>query len=286
MDGIEPEKKNKLISIVRWAFGALFLIICAGAFLETNYITSLLFILAAIVTIPPAATELEKKLNVHMSGIVRFFVVFIIITLAMAASPNAPTTTPTVNNSTGQIAAPPATVSGSDAVAVPSAPAQAATPTETPTPEVKPTPTETPTIEVKPTKTLADKEPDSNSITTDTPTPSKTSAPEVTSIETPTTEPTPTPRTAQIIAKWTGNGIKNTETFHVSSNEWIIAWDTRSGQYGDMNFIITVYNSDGSYKESAANVIGSSNDHTIIRGSGDYYLNINTAQPYTIQIEE
>jgi hypothetical protein len=53
-----------------------------------------------------------------------------------------------------------------------------------------------------------------------------------------------------------------------------------------MNFIITVYNADGSYKDTAANVISASNDHTVERGAGDYYLNINTAQPYTIQIEE
>jgi hypothetical protein len=52
-----------------------------------------------------------------------------------------------------------------------------------------------------------------------------------------------------------------------------------------MNFQIHVYNSDGSLKNVAANVIGESSDYSIIRGSGDYYLMINTAQPYEIKVE-
>jgi len=80
--------------------------------------------------------------------------------------------------------------------------------------------------------------------------------------------------------------IRTTETFHMPSNQWTITWNTNSGRCGDMNFIIEVYNADGSVKDTAANAIGASNDYTIERGAGDYYLNINTAQPYTIQIEE
>jgi len=52
-----------------------------------------------------------------------------------------------------------------------------------------------------------------------------------------------------------------------------------------MNFQIYVYNLDGSLKNVAANVIGESSDYSIIRGSGDYYLMINTAQPYEIKVE-
>jgi hypothetical protein len=88
----------------------------------------------------------------------------------------------------------------------------------------------------------------------------------------------------QVIAEWSGSAIKNTETFHITSDEWEIAWDTKPGEYGNMNFQIYVYNADGSLKDVAANVIGANNDHTIERGSGDYYLNINTAQPYKIEV--
>lgn len=109
--------------------------------------------------------------------------------------------------------------------------------------------------------------------------------PSVTSAEQTTLEPekevTPT-----VVASWEGESTKNTETFHISSNEWKIMWKTNPGQYGDMNFQIYVYNSNGSLKDVAANVIGESTDSTIMRGSGDYYLKINTAQPYAIEIQE
>ena len=88
-----------------------------------------------------------------------------------------------------------------------------------------------------------------------------------------------------IITSWSGNSIKNTETFHVSSDEWKISWNTKPGARGAMNFQIYIYNSDGSLKSVAANVIGQSSDHTIMRGSGDYHLSINTAQPYEITVE-
>ncbi|WP_410508414.1 hypothetical protein RSJ42_16925 [Methanosarcina hadiensis] len=90
---------------------------------------------------------------------------------------------------------------------------------------------------------------------------------------------------SDVITSWSGSSTKNTETFHIPSKEWKISWKTYPGQYGDMNFQIYVYNSDGSLKNVAANVIGENSDYSIIRGSGDYYLTINTAQPYEITVE-
>jgi hypothetical protein len=54
----------------------------------------------------------------------------------------------------------------------------------------------------------------------------------------PTATPTPTPPpvTWHEIARWEGKGIKNTETFHIPSHEWRITWDTKPGEYGEMNF--------------------------------------------------
>ncbi len=89
---------------------------------------------------------------------------------------------------------------------------------------------------------------------------------------------------SDIIASWSGSSTKNTETFHVPPGEWKITWDTQPGQYGDMNFQIFVYNSDGSLEGVAANVIGANRDYTMMRGAGDYYLMINTAQPYTVKV--
>ncbi len=88
-----------------------------------------------------------------------------------------------------------------------------------------------------------------------------------------------------VIANWTGSATKTTETFHVPSNEWRLSWDTKPGRSGAMNFQIYIYNSDGTLKSVAANVIGANSDNTVIHGAGDYYLMINTAQPYTITVE-
>lgn len=108
--------------------------------------------------------------------------------------------------------------------------------------------------------------------------------PAATQEETKNSEQAQTPREPVVIATWTGSAIKNTETFHVDEKEWAIEWDTQPGQYGDMNFQIYVYSADGTLKGVAANVIGANKDHTIMRGAGDYYLMINTAQPYTVNV--
>lgn len=101
------------------------------------------------------------------------------------------------------------------------------------------------------------------------------------------TQPTPVKAEPVVIATWEGESIKNTETFHVPSDEWKLSWDTKPGKLGDMNFIITVYKAGESQipVSVAANVIGANNDSTVIRGAGDYYLAINTAQPYKITVE-
>ena len=150
----------------------------------------------------------------------------------------------------------------------------APTPEPTLAPTAPPTTVPTPTSTAMPTPTLAP-----------TPKPTATRIP-----PTPTpTRPPPTPTVAKpvTIAQWSGSTIKNTETFNVPTQQWKIAWDTRPGEYGDMNFQIYVYNRDGSPHLSSyivANVIGANNDSTIMRGSGDFYLTINTAQPYDITV--
>ncbi len=88
------------------------------------------------------------------------------------------------------------------------------------------------------------------------------------------------------VIRFEGESIKDTETFKVSSNEWRINWSTKPGDMGEMNFQIYVYNADGDLESVAANIIGEGSDMSYIRGSGDYYLTINTAQPYTVIVEE
>jgi hypothetical protein len=83
-----------------------------------------------------------------------------------------------------------------------------------------------------------------------------------------------------------GDSTKNTQTFHISSNNWAISWATTPGKYGDMNFAIMIYDENGNLIDSAANIIGKGSDTTYMKGSGNYYLKIITGQPYKIRIEE
>lgn len=76
------------------------------------------------------------------------------------------------------------------------------------------------------------------------------------------------------IGKWSGQGIKGTETFTVPTHEWGLAWDVS----GDGFFSVTVHDADtGSMVGSAGNVIGNSSDFSVIRGAGERYLEINAA---------
>src|SRR5665647_3248476 len=109
MNGIEPEKKKN--TLIRWVFGVLFLLLSLGMF-SSSFIAGLLFLLAAVVSIPPAAKQLENKLNVRIPGVARFFVVFLLVVVAISATPS--TSAPVNNIET--IAAPPSTVSGSEAI--------------------------------------------------------------------------------------------------------------------------------------------------------------------------
>jgi hypothetical protein len=92
-------------------------------------------------------------------------------------------------------------------------------------------------------------------------------------------------KNSHVIDSWKGDYITNTTIFHVSSDEWKIKWITKPGGYGSVNFQIYVYKSDGSLKCVAANVIGKSSDYIILKGAGNYYLFVNTLQPYEITVE-
>lgn len=102
-------KKNTLI---RWIFGIFFLLSSAGSF-SSSFIAGLLFLLAAIISIPPTAAQIERKSNISIPGAARFFIVFILL---MAASTALPDDTTQVNNQevgTEAIAATPAEIPAS-----------------------------------------------------------------------------------------------------------------------------------------------------------------------------
>jgi hypothetical protein len=89
------------------------------------------------------------------------------------------------------------------------------------------------------------------------------------------------------VASWQGDGIKNTEAFTITKQTWYVMWATTPGKHGDMNFQIYVYREgSGELVGVAANVIGESRDYSVFRGTGQYYLTINSGQPYTVVVME
>lgn len=105
-----------------------------------------------------------------------------------------------------------------------------------------------------------------------------------TSTET-TTQPPQQPTWKEVI-RWEGSSIKDTETFHITSNEWRIRWSTKPGKDDENLFSIHVYESNGKWKGDVGGIWGEGSDVSYMRGPGDYYLKIITGQPYVIVIEE
>lgn len=90
MGRIKEKKITSMLSIIiLWIFGVFFLFMSFASAITTedygpSYSSAFLFFLAAIITIPPSVSELEKKLNTSISGIGRFFVVFLLVVQAFS----------------------------------------------------------------------------------------------------------------------------------------------------------------------------------------------------------
>jgi len=131
----------------------------------------------------------------------------------------------------------------------------------------------------------------SSTTATKAPTQAPASAPVATSAPTaPTVAPAAVAATWKDIITFEGQSIKDTETFTIPSDEWRIVWETKPGQYGDMNFQIYVYKAGGTTGAAvpvsvAANVIGAGKDTSTVRGKGNFYLSINTSQTYKITVQ-
>lgn len=118
MNGIELRKKKSMSStLIRYVFGVFFLL-SSIVYFSSSFTTGLLFLLAGIVAIPPTAIQLERKLNISMSGTVRFFVVFLLVIVASASMPPIDSTT-ALNNSTDVIAEPLTLANGTTTTAMP-----------------------------------------------------------------------------------------------------------------------------------------------------------------------
>lgn len=108
-----------------------------------------------------------------------------------------------------------------------------------------------------------------------------------TTVEPATAPAEPAPRPApdwHEVTRWTGNGIKDTETFQVQSREWRITWETSGAGYfgiyvhdGETDDLVTV----------AANTTEGGSDTSYLRsGPGPHYLTINASTNWTVVVED
>lgn len=98
---------------------------------------------------------------------------------------------------------------------------------------------------------------------------------------------TQTQQEPQTVLDLSGNGSKSTQTFTVGNN-WEIKWNYDCSNFGYQgNFMVSVYNSDGtmSYKNAMINKLGNSDSDTdYYHSAGTYYLNVNSMCDWEIQV--
>jgi hypothetical protein len=91
--------------------------------------------------------------------------------------------------------------------------------------------------------------------------------------------PTPVPvPPCQEVARWSGNGIKQTETFSIQESKWRISWKTtREDSAGAGILIVDVYNASGMFVFEAANERGIDSGVSYVNAQpGLFYLEISS----------
>jgi hypothetical protein len=110
----------------------------------------------------------------------------------------------------------------------------------------------------------------------------------------PPSASTPAPQTRtlawQEVAKWTGSGIKQTESFQINNREWRVSWQTTNEAFAGAGiFQIMVHrSSDDALVTLAANKQGIGSDVSYVRGNpGRYYLAINSGNVnWSVRVED
>lgn len=97
--------------------------------------------------------------------------------------------------------------------------------------------------------------------------------------------PAPTPQT---LLDLQGSGTKQTQKF-TAAGDWDLNWSYDCSNFGNQgNFIVTVYNSDGSvsFENTEVNQLGSSgSDVQHYHKSGTYYLAIDSECNWTVNVK-
>jgi len=103
------------------------------------------------------------------------------------------------------------------------------------------------------------------------------------------TQEQPQKATWQKVKSWQGTGIKNTEPFTITGKQWRIVWSLEDTTgFGGSILQIFVYKPGGELPiEMVANAQGTASDTGYVYKSGEFYLNINSANgKWVITVEE
>jgi hypothetical protein len=94
----------------------------------------------------------------------------------------------------------------------------------------------------------------------------------------PPAPPAPSTASWQQVKRWTGSGMKQTETFSVASREWRITWTASNEPFAGAGILqIFVYDENGGMVTLAGNKQGTGSDVSYVRNPpGRYYLMINS----------
>lgn len=103
----------------------------------------------------------------------------------------------------------------------------------------------------------------------------------------PTPAPAPAPKAPAKIGSWSGEGAKDTETFHLAGGQAKISYETTTGG-NSMVFVVTVEDKDGNPVQVAASTQKAGKDVSYTHlPAGDYHLSINSfGTPWTILVEQ
>lgn len=88
------------------------------------------------------------------------------------------------------------------------------------------------------------------------------------------------------VASEEGTGAKRTSPFPVNSRFWRIRWATRPAQDANAWTYAIIYRKNGDNVGMALNGRGESNGITRLQGRGTYYLEVNSTQNWTMNIEQ
>jgi len=96
------------------------------------------------------------------------------------------------------------------------------------------------------------------------------------------TPPPAPPASWHTVQTFSGQTQKNTPQFTIQGSQWRITWQ----ETGDGYFGANAQSPDGSNYCSIANLVGPGSDSTYCYTSGAYYVSVNTANSWTITVED